>query len=120
MSAKQGRYSLWGRRATVSALRLQFVPQTKFCFFKNLVKTKLSLHNSSIHRNVSVFLVHFCRYGILWLTCQFSASFTLDLGNLAPTPPSPGFDKNTTVAKWRLFSILGFFFRNVFLKFWLQ
>ena len=110
-----GRYMLWGRRATANPRPRFASPLLKFSSFKNLVKTKISLHNSRINRNRSVFfcVIFTCillksiiivqcyvvayLYGTKWLIFQFLLSFSLDMGKLAPTlPPHPkNFDEIT-------------------------
>ena len=66
--------------------RPQFAPspQLKFNFFRNLVKSKISLHNSSIHRNWSVFFTIFLP---LWYYLAHFLVFKGKIGsNFAPSP----------------------------------
>ena len=72
--------------------------QLKFNFYKNLMKPKISLHNSSNQINRSVYS---CISMPLWYyMAHFPLSFSLDFGELAPTlPPPPGFCKLTPLLR---------------------
>ena len=93
---------------SLSRPRPQLALQLRFNFFKIFIKTKISLHNSSIHRNGSIFLSIFLPLWyyiwLIWFICRFSLSFTFDLGKLAPTspPPPPDFDGITPLTKKQL------------------
>ena len=75
----------WGKPSSNPNL----LPRLKLSFLKNLVKTKVSLHNSSIQRNRSVFffLVYLYLYHTMLI---FHCHFHLILENwlqLEPLPP---------------------------------
>ena len=57
VGVNRGRNLLWGRWAAAPGPPFTPPPpRLKFFIFKNLVKTKIGLHNSSIHRNRSVLI----------------------------------------------------------------
>jgi hypothetical protein len=93
---------LWGRgQLPFPDLSLPTTPvpplQLKFSLSKNIVKTKISLHSSSIQRNRSIFfvvLVIFCYYvAVFQFYCHFHLIWE-DWLKICPRPLFPWFWRN--------------------------